>query len=82
MRTDGQTRLLTSLPCARRPAFGAILLQLAVLAPQFACAQAAPTITLADSIEAVLRRDNDADRLHDDKLKSAASQVQAAAGHF
>jgi hypothetical protein len=82
MRTDGQTRLLTSLPCARRPAFGAILLQLAVLAPQFACAQAAPTITLADSIEAVLRRDNDAVRLQDEKVKTAASHVQESAGQF
>jgi outer membrane protein TolC len=85
MRTGGKSRPLAFLPGARGPAkpvFAAILLQLVVLAPQSARAEAAPTITLADSIQAVLRRDNDAVRLQDEKVKTAASHVQESAGQF
>lgn len=49
---------------------------------QPARADSAPTVTLADSIRNVLRADNDAIRLQDEKLKTAASHVQEAAGAF
>ncbi|HEX4080326.1 MAG TPA: TolC family protein [Rhizomicrobium sp.] len=49
-----------------------------------ACAGAAtvPTISLTDSIRDVLRTDNDAIRLQDEKVKTASSEVQQAAGQF
>ena len=60
----------------------AILLQLVLTAPRFTGAQTAPTITLADAIRAVLRRDNDPIRLQDEKVKTAGSHVQETAGQF
>ncbi|HLY06483.1 MAG TPA: TolC family protein [Rhizomicrobium sp.] len=52
------------------------------LTPEFAGAESAPTITLADSIQAVLRRDNDSIRVQDEKVKTASSAAQQAAGQF
>ncbi|HEX3431026.1 MAG TPA: hypothetical protein VHT03_09075 [Rhizomicrobium sp.] len=60
----------------------AFLLPIIVLAPTAGSAQSAPTVTLQDSIQAVLRRDNDSIRLQDEKIKTAASHVQQAAGQF
>ncbi|MGH6877659.1 MAG: TolC family protein [Rhizomicrobium sp.] len=45
-------------------------------------AQTAPAISLTDSIRDVLRTDNDAIRVQDEKVKTAASEVQQAAGAF
>lgn len=45
-------------------------------------AESSPTITLADSIQAVLRRDNDAIRVQDEKVKTAAGAARQAAGQF
>jgi outer membrane protein TolC len=53
-----------------------------VLSPQSTTAQSTPTITLADSIQAVLRRDNDSVRLQDEKVKAASSHVKQTAGQF
>jgi outer membrane protein TolC len=47
-----------------------------------AFAETIPTISLTDSIRDVLRADNDAIRLQDEKVKTAASHVQEAAGAF
>ena len=74
MSRRGQIRFPLSL--------GAIVLQLTILAPLVARGQAAPTITLADSIQAVLRRDNDAIRMQDEKIKTASAAAQQAAGQF
>jgi outer membrane protein TolC len=52
------------------------------LVPHVAHAETAPTVTLQDSIQAVLRRDNDSVRLQDEKVKTASSHVQQAAGQF
>jgi outer membrane protein TolC len=52
------------------------------LVPLSSLAQTAPTITLADSIQAALRRDNDSVRLQDEKVKTASSHVKEAAGQF
>lgn len=45
-------------------------------------ADTAPTMSLQDSIQSVLRRDNDAIRVQDEKVKTASSLVQQAAGQF
>jgi len=63
-------------------AFAAMLLASIVLAPWLACAETAPTITLADSIRAALRRDNDSVRLQDEKVKTASSHLQQTGGQF
>ncbi|MGH6888519.1 MAG: TolC family protein [Rhizomicrobium sp.] len=55
---------------------------LLVPALRHARADSAPTITLVDSIRDVLRADNDAIRLQDEKVKTAATHVQEAAGAF
>ncbi len=52
------------------------------LVPHVAHAETAPTVTLQDSIQAVLRRDNDSVRLQDEKVKTASSHVQQTAGQF
>jgi outer membrane protein TolC len=54
----------------------------AVLIGRVARAEDAPTISLTDSIRDVLRTDNDAIRLQDEKVKTAATHVQEAAGTF
>jgi outer membrane protein TolC len=59
----------------------ALRLGTASIAPP-AYAETAPTINLTDSIRDVLRTDNDAIRLQDEKVKTAASHVQEAAGAF
>lgn len=55
---------------------------LSVPAPQSVRAETAPTITLTDSIQAVLRRDNDAIRVQEEKVKTASAAEQQAAGQF
>ena len=45
-------------------------------------AETVPTITLTDSIRDVLRTDNDAIRVQDENVKTAATHVQEAAGAF
>ena len=47
-----------------------------------AVAETVPTTTLTDSIRKVIRSDNDAIRLQDEKVKTAQSNVQEAAGAF
>jgi outer membrane protein TolC len=47
-----------------------------------ASADAVPAIGLTDSIREVLRTDNDAIRLQDERVRTASSQVQQAAGAF
>lgn len=47
-----------------------------------AVAETVPQISLADSIRSVLRSDNDSIRLQDEKVRTAASHVQEAAGAF
>lgn len=54
----------------------------AIFAPLPSAAQTAPSITLADSIQDVLRRDNDSVRLQEEKVRTASSHVQEAAGAF
>lgn len=51
-------------------------------AHQATAADPAPTITLVDSVRDVLRTDNDAIRLQDERVKTAATHVQEAAGAF
>ena len=51
--------------------YAVVMLVLATVAGQSAYAQAAPTITLTDSIQDVLRRDNDPVRLQDEKVNGA-----------
>jgi hypothetical protein len=55
---------------------------LSILFSAAAGAETAPTISLQDSIQAVLRRDNDAIRVQDEKVKTASSVAQQAAGQF
>jgi outer membrane protein TolC len=57
-------------------------IMLAAITGQSAYGQAGPTITLTDSIQDVLRRDNDSVRLQDEKVKTASSHVKEAAGAF
>lgn len=85
MRKDAQIRRLGFGRFARTAGtslFAAILLQLLVFVPQIAGAETAPMVTLADSIQAVLRRDNDSVRLQEEKVRTAESHVQEAAGQF
>jgi outer membrane protein TolC len=60
----------------------ALLPEAMLFAPQWAPAETAPTITLAQSIQDTLRRDNDSIRVQDEKVKTASSEVQQAAGQF
>lgn len=60
----------------------AIVLVLMPFAAWTARAETAPTITLADSIQSVLRRENDSVRVQDEKVKTAAALTQQAAGQF
>jgi outer membrane protein TolC len=54
----------------------------AVLTGHAARADTAVPVSLTDSIRNVLRTDNDAIRLQDEKVKTAAGNVQQAAGSF
>ncbi|HEY3637347.1 MAG TPA: TolC family protein [Rhizomicrobium sp.] len=70
---------------ARRAAEAGIVLCFLLSATgglQYAHAQDAQTISLSDSVRDVLRTDNDAIRLQDERVKTAASHVQEAAGTF
>lgn len=60
----------------------AIVLVSMPVAAWIALAETAPTITLADSIQSVLRRENDSVRVQDEKIKTAAALTQQAAGQF
>jgi outer membrane protein TolC len=74
--------------CSARPVgVAAAAIVLALFLPmafvaQPAYAETLPTISLTDSIRDVLRTDNDAIRLQDEKVKTAGSHVQEAAGTF
>ena len=54
----------------------------ALFTRESAWADTVPAISLTDSIRDVLRTDNDAIRQQDEKVKTASSQVQQAAGAF
>lgn len=59
-----------------------IIVACSILLSPGASAQGIPTITLTDSIREVIRSDNDAIRLQDEKVKTADSHVREAAGAF
>src|ERR1700689_2343836 len=59
-----------------------LLFLIMALVAQPARAETLSTISLTDSIRDVLRTDNDAIRLQDEKVKTAGSHVQEAAGTF
>lgn len=65
-------------------ALSAAALAVAIFIPalRHALADPVPTITLVDSVREVLRTDNDAIRLQDERVKTAATHVQEAAGTF
>ncbi len=67
---------------AAEAATALILFLTTVLVAQPICADPLPTISLADSVRDVLRTDNDAIRLQDEKVKTAATHVQEAGGAF
>jgi outer membrane protein TolC len=71
-------------PCIRRSAarLAALAIILCVARFHHALAGVAPSITLAESIRDVLRTDNDAIRLQDERVKTAATHVKEAAGAF
>jgi outer membrane protein TolC len=76
------------MPCLSRAvkparALVALFLSLAALfVASSSRSQTLPTINLTDSIRDVLRTDNDAIRLQDERVKTASSHVQEAAGTF
>jgi len=69
-------------PGAAKAAIALVLTLATVLVAQSAHAEDVPTISLTDSIRDVLRTDNDAIRLQDERVKTAATHVQEAAGSF
>jgi outer membrane protein TolC len=71
------------LPLLLRAAFHAVFIVILLTGPGASGgAMTAPAISLTDSIRNVLRTDNDAIRLQDEKVKTAATHVQEAAGAF
>jgi outer membrane protein TolC len=68
------------LAFACREALAGAVIALAVISAT--SADSAATITLTDSIRRVVRSDNDAIRLQDEKVKTASAHVREAAGAF
>lgn len=67
---------------AAEAAIALVLFVTAICAGQTVSAETTSTISLTDSIRDVLRTDNDSIRLQDEKVKTAATHVQEAAGTF
>jgi len=79
MRRDSRVSSPPAISGQLRAACGVLL---ALIVSSFGVAKADTAITLTDSIRGVIRSDNDAIRLQDEKVRSAASNAQQAAGAF